>query len=133
MELDRDVHRARDLEDRGRHVAVERDLAVRIVVGEHDVVPAARRDRPFQILARRHRGGGVVGIIQIDEPGALQHVRGDLVQLEQEIGARREIVDVRLGVREHRPAVIDRVARHGHDGGVTRIQNRRREMRDAFF
>jgi hypothetical protein len=40
MELDRQLARARNLQDRGRPVAVERDLGVRVVVGEQDVVPA---------------------------------------------------------------------------------------------
>src|SRR6266496_2630695 len=48
MELDRDVARARDLEDARRHVPVERDLAVRVVVGDDDAALAAERDRALE-------------------------------------------------------------------------------------
>src|SRR5256712_912015 len=65
VELDRDLLRARDLEDAGRDVAVERDLAVRVVVGDDDVVPAAEGDRALQVIARRDRGGRIVGVVQV--------------------------------------------------------------------
>src|SRR5207249_12210604 len=66
------------------------DLAVRVVVGDHDAVPPTESDRALEILARRHRRRRVVGIVQIDEPRPPDHLRRDLLELEQERGARRE-------------------------------------------
>ena len=133
MELDRDIHRARDLEDRRRDIAVERDLAIRIVVREDEIVlPACGHDAP-QILARGDGGRRIVRIVQIDELRALQHIRGNLVQLEQEIGARRQVVEKRFGVGENRPALVDGVARHRHDRDVTGIQQGGPQVRDPFL
>src|SRR3989442_1045963 len=63
VELDRDVTRTRDLEDAGRHVVVERDLAVRIVVRNDNPVLATKRDRALEEFARRDRGGGSGGVV----------------------------------------------------------------------
>src|SRR2546422_725810 len=82
MKLHGDVHRPGDLENRRRDVAVERDLTVRIVVRENEIVLPARRDDAFQILARRNGGSGVIRIVQVDEFGALQYIGRDPVQLE---------------------------------------------------
>src|SRR5947207_8326256 len=106
MKLHGDVHRTGDLENRRRDVAVERDLTVRIVVRENEIVLSARRDDAFQILARRNGGSGVIRIVQVDEFGALQYIGRDPVQLEQEIATRRQVVEIRLGVREYGSAMI---------------------------
>src|SRR2546426_2051013 len=79
--------------------SVERDLAVRVVVGDHDAVPPAERHGALQVLACRHGGGRVVGIVEIDELRAAPRVGRDLLELEQERGARREGVAVRLAAR----------------------------------
>ena len=55
VKLDRDVARAVDLEDARRHVAVERELGVRVVVDEQNVELAAPRDDALEIVARRDR------------------------------------------------------------------------------
>ncbi len=47
----------------GATVAVERQIAVGVVVGEQDPVPAADRHRPLEVLQRRDRGGRIVGIV----------------------------------------------------------------------
>src|SRR5439155_7663183 len=133
MKLDRDIHRSGDLENRRRDVTVERDLAVRIVIREHEIVFATRGDDTFQILPRRNGGGGIVRIVEIDELRALQYIPGNLVQLEQEIGARRQVVEIRLSVGEYGSAMIDRVPWDGHDRDVARIQHRSRKVRDAFL
>ena len=133
MKLDRDVHRTRDLEDRRGDVAVERDLAVGIVVGEEQIVFPARGDHALEILARRHGGRRVVRIIEIDELGFLQHIRRDLLQLEQKIGPGREVVEIRLGIGENGAALIHGVARHRHDPDIAGIEHRSCEVRDAFF
>ena len=133
MELHRDVACAGDLEDAGRNVAVERDLAIRVVVRDEDVVPPAELDSALEVVAGCDRRRGIVGIIEVDELGARHDVLGDVGHLEQELRARREGVQVRLGARQHRAAVIDGVAGIGHDGDVARVEHRRREVRDALL
>ena len=99
MEFDRDLARARDLEDARRDVPVEGDLAVRVVVSDQDVVALAELDRALEVIARGDRRGRVVGVIEVDELGAPHDVLGNLLHLEQELRARGERVQVRLGPR----------------------------------
>src|SRR5207248_11777483 len=50
VKLDRAVPCPGDLEDAGRDVTVVRDLAVRVVVRDHDAVPPTESDRALEIL-----------------------------------------------------------------------------------
>src|SRR2546426_12504354 len=84
VELDRDVARARDLENAGGHGLVERDLAVGIVVRDDDPMLPAERDGALEILSRRGRGGGIVGVVEVNELGAAEDIGGDFVELQQE-------------------------------------------------
>ena len=133
MKLDGDVHRARNLEDRRRDVAVECDLAVRIIVRQHDVMAATRSHHALEVLAWRDGRSGIVRIVQVDELRALQNGRGNLFELEEKVRARREIVQIRLGIRQHSTAMIDGVSGNRHDRGVSGVEHRRRQMRDPFF
>src|SRR5207245_11442154 len=87
----------------------------------------------LQVLACRHGGGRVVGIVEIDELRAAPRVGRDLLELEQERGARREGVAVRLAARQHRAALVNGVARLWYDRDVTSIDERRREVRDPLL
>src|SRR6059058_2114236 len=116
-----------------RHVAVERDLAVGIVVRDHDPVAATELHRARQVIAWRDGGSGIVGIIEVDELGAAHHVGGQVRQLQQEPRLGNERIAVRLPAREHRPALVHGVPRLGHDRDVARVEQRHREMGDAFL
>src|SRR5438445_149047 len=128
VELDGDVARPRDLEYAGRHVSVEGDLAVGIVVHDDDPMLPTERDRALEVLSRRDRGSGIVGVVQVNELGTAEHIGRDFVQLQQETGSRRQRVAVRLGTREHGPALVHRVARLGDDRHIARVEQRHREM-----
>ena len=122
MELDGDLARTRDLEDARRHVAVERDLAVGIVVRDHDSMAAAKLDRTGEVVARRDGGGRVVGIVEVDELRAAHHVGGQVRQLQQEPRLGNQRIAVRLPAREHRPAFVHGVPGLGHDRDVARVE-----------
>src|SRR2546422_7376389 len=55
------------------------------------------------------------------------------LELEQERGARREGVAVRLAARQHGAALVHGVARLGYDRDVTPIDEGRREVRDPLL
>src|SRR5439155_9310249 len=75
----------------------------------------------LQVLACRHGGGRVVGIVEIDELRAAPRVGRDLLELEQERGARREGVAVRLAARQHGAALVHGVARLGYRSEERRV------------
>src|SRR5688500_10016 len=99
MEFNRDVARAIELEDAGWTIAVERDLAVRVVIHEKDAVVLTKANRILEVLTRRDRGRRVVRIIQVQDARALYDVFGNLIQRNQEIIFRAERHRVRLAAR----------------------------------
>ena len=133
MELHGDVPCAFDLEDTRRDVVVERDLAIRIVVRDHDVVLAAKRNGCLEIRPGRHRRRRVVRVVEIHEPGAPHHIGRELLQLEQETGARPERAAVRLGARQHGAPFVHGVAGLGHDRHIPGTEQGHREMRDPLL
>ena len=133
MELDGDVPRARDLEDAGRDVVVERDLTVGIVVRDHEVVPLTERHGALQVLARRDRGRRIVWVVQVDESRPPNHFGRDLLQLEQERGARRERVAVRLPARQPGPPFVHGVPRFRDDAHVRCVEQGHREVGDPLL
>src|SRR5205085_2133877 len=102
VEFDRDVTRAVDLEDARRHVAVERHLGVRVVEYEQDVELATFLDDALEIVTRRDRGGGIVGIVEIQDFCASQNVGGNVVEVDEKVGPWTQRVLVDLASREQR-------------------------------
>ena len=98
-----------------------------------DAMPPTERDRAREVLSRRDRGGGIIGVVQVHELGAVEHIGRDFVQLQQETRSRRQRVAIRLGTREHSPALVHGVARLGDDRHIARIEQRHREMGDPFL
>jgi len=68
VKLDRHVRRSGNLEHARRHEPVEGDLAVCEVGDEDDSVPRAESHRLVEELERRDRAGGVVRIVEQEEP-----------------------------------------------------------------
>ena len=64
MKLDRHLFRPGDLQDAGRPVAVVRDLRVRIVVRQNEIVSAGELHRLPEELRRGSGAGWIVWIVQ---------------------------------------------------------------------
>src|SRR5690606_39248023 len=103
------------------------------VVDQQDVQFAAARDHALQVLAWRDRRRGIVRIVEVQNPRALQDVCGDFVYLEQEVRARAQRVEIRLGLRQQRPADVRQVARFRQDGKVAPLQVGEREVNDPLL
>ncbi len=133
MELDADVARAVDLEERHRLLAVEVDLGVRGVVADDDLVTLGERDRLAEELARRGRRRRIV---RVAEPHQLRGLR-DAVGNRRQVGQERVLAPQRHAmddaVAESRADRVDRITGVGAEHDVARIDERDRHVRDAFL
>jgi hypothetical protein len=121
------------LESEWNSMAVVRDLAVGVVIGEHDVVPAAQLYGARQVVERRHRGRGVVGIVEVDEPRPIEPLRRQVFQLHQESLLAHQRHELGLRVGQQRAPDVGRVAGVGHDADVTGIEHRESQVREALL
>ena len=97
------------------------------VVNDHELVLFGERDRLGEELRRRARAGRVVRIIQHQHLGLLQHVRRHGIQVRQELVLLRQRQVVRPARRVLGVGAEHRVARHGHEHVVARVDERRRQ------
>ena len=121
-DLDPHLHGARRLEERGRAVAVVRDLGVGVVVHDDQLVTAGERDRPLEEVVLDDPAGGVVGVVEEHHPRAGGDVRRDGLQVGLEPQLRQEGHGDRLGARQQRPGGVDGVARIAGQGDVAGVE-----------
>ncbi len=131
-----DVRQVPRLEDRGRRLAVEPELAVRLVGGEEHVARTAVVGGSPEEVQRRRRARRVVRVVQPQDRGAVPGGGVDRVQVGQEPVRLGEGQAGDVAAGEPRAPLGDRVARgrHGHEvlpsGG---IEQRLREMEDRLL
>jgi hypothetical protein len=111
VEFETDFARAGCFQKARRPVAGERDLGVRRVVAEDDVVLAAERHHAleeFEVGDRRRR---IVRIVEPHQPGPLEHVSRDRREVGQPgvFGTQRH--QVRLAVGHQGAGLVDRIPR----------------------
>ena len=132
-ELDPDVLRARHLEERGRHVAVEAEVGVGEVVHHQALVLARKRDDATEEVELDHLGGGVVR--EVDDEGLRLGPGGAhrVLEARQEVGARQERDGAQVAARDDHRVLVDGIggARAEHD--VAGAEHGEREVPDALL
>ena len=133
VELDRDVGRARHLQDRRRVVAVEAEVGVREVVHEQHLVLAREVDHALHELEVDAGGGRVVRERQHDDARPRPRVLPRLEQVVEEVLLRSEPHVAHLGAGEDRAPDVDRVRRARHQRGVARAEQHPHQVREALL
>ena len=129
MEFNCDVAGSVELEDAARPIPIERDLRVRVVVQEHGFALRAESDRLLEVIVRRGRCGGVVGIVEIHESRTTRDRLGQLVERDQEVVLRSQRAQVGITPRQRDTTQLRLVAWLRDDGGIAFVQKRKRNVR----
>jgi hypothetical protein len=133
VELDRDLARAGRLQEAGRPVAVEGDLAVGGVVANEEVVAAGEVDGALEEV---EAGGGAERVVRVVEPedaGAVGDRRRHRFQVGQVVVGLEERQVVGLGAGEEGADVVEGVGRVGHEGRVARADQAEGDVDDALL
>ena len=120
MQFDADIFCAGRGKERERF-ALEDQRRVRRVVDDDDVVLLREGDDLGEELRRRRSSGRIVRIVEHQRLGLLQHIRGNAVEIGQEIVLleQRQIVDGAAQV--FRVRAVDRITGRGHQRDVAGI------------
>jgi hypothetical protein len=96
-------------------------------------VPLRELDNAGKEVSGRGRSGGVVGVVEEKEVGALPDLGGDSVEVGGEgvLFAEREIVEV--GAREERARRVRRVAGLGGQADVAALEASEGDVSDPFL
>ena len=100
---------------------------------EDNVVLEAEFDRVLEEREVNGRGGRIVGIVQPQHLCAPRHFGGNRGEVGHESVFFSQRQKIRLAAVENASRVIDRVARIGNQHDVAWIDDRGREIRDAFL
>ena len=132
VQLDRDVARARHLQDRRRLVPVEREVGVGEVVHDEHLALARERDDPLHEVELDGRRGRVVR-----EERSSTRGRGDARPYASARFAKRSARRHRdlehARTREHGRVDVDGVARRGHEGGVAGLDEHPHEVHETLL
>ena len=88
MKFDRDLFGAIDFENAWRDIAIETHFRIGVVVHEQNVAIVTGRHHTFEILARCDGRRWIVGIVEIQNTSACQCFLWNVIELDEEIGAR---------------------------------------------
>ena len=134
VRLDRDVVGAGNLEDRGRLVAVERDVGVGEVVHDERLVLARQRHEPLHEAEVDHPRRRVVGERDDQRTRARTRVRERIGQPVVEILVAPAELDLdHARARQDGREEMDRIRRRGHDRRVARLHEHPHQMREPFL
>ena len=132
-DLHADVLGARHLEERGRAVAIEREVGVGEVVHDHEPVLAREVDDLDEEVAVHAHRGGVVRERQDQQLGLRPRQPRRLLQATEEVAVRRQRHRPQVTVGDHHRVGVDRIGRVRHQRAVARLQHRQRQVRHAFL
>ena len=133
VELDGHLLGPFGLEDRRRHVAVEADLGVGVVVHHHDLVLAGEVDHVLHEVEIDAGGGGVVGERHHDDAGLGPRVVPCLGQALEEVGAGAQGHLADVGAGQQRAVDVDGVRRRRHQGGVAGLEQGPHQVREPLL
>ena len=103
-------------------------------IGGDDEVPFFGPGHQFSVKGQVHRSpGGVVGVIDPDEPGLFQDFFTDGPKIRSKTVLFQKRQEVGHSAGEQGAAVVDRVARLRHQRHIARVENGQREMGDALL
>src|SRR5208282_5884075 len=125
--------RAFGLENARRSVAVVGNFGVGAVVGEDDVVLEAEFDGVFEKREVNGRGGWIVRIVQPQHPGAARDFGGNRGEIGNEPVFFSERQKIRLASVENAAGVVHRISGVGNQHDVAGLDDRGREVCDAFL
>ena len=133
MEFDRHIARAVNLENARWHVAIEAHFGIRVVIHQQNVeLPATAHDC-LEVLARRDGCRRIVGIVQVQNLRAPQHINRNLIEIYEEVVVGSECVQIRRTAAEQRTAIVGVVAGIGDDCHIALVHVAECEMREPFF
>ena len=100
---------------------------------QNRVVFPAERDRVLQVVPGRGSAGGIVGVVEDDDPGAIPDPGGELPERNQEVVLRseRDLVDLATG--QGHPTAVGLVSRIRDDRHLTRIEHGEGEVSDPLL
>jgi hypothetical protein len=134
LQLDGDGPRPVDLEDRRRRKAIfECEFAVGDVAQEQQIVFVRESHETSVVLERRDCAGGVVWIVQDEDPGGAGQVDGDSGRVQHEVVFQSQIDRHGLCPAESDRSEVGGVARGGDDHSVAGIEDRLQQMEDALL
>ena len=132
-ELDADIFRAGHLHHRRRLVTVEAQVRVREILRDHDVVFARELNHPLHKMQIDGRGGRIMRKVHDEElrprPASI-HRRHQLVE---EFLAAPDRHALHLRARNDASVLMNRIGRRRREHHVALVENRQRQVRDAFL
>ena len=132
-DLDADVLGARHLQERGRPVAVEREVGVREVVHDHQPVLARELHHLDEEVALDAHGGRVVREREDEQLGLRPGELRRLLQPPEEVSIGGQRNRSQVAVRDDDRVRVDRIGRVRDEGAVAGLQHRQRQVRHAFL
>ena len=114
-------------------LAVKHELGIGVIVEDDDVVSFGKLDELGIKRGGRCYGGGVVGIGDHHQFGALSHGGGDFVQVDDIAVFRALGHIVNLGAGQARAVCKDGVAGVRHKDGIAGIHDGKGDMGQAFL
>jgi hypothetical protein len=98
-----------------------------------DAVFARQLDCALEQAVGDDRSGRVVGVIEEHQPRASEGVGRDRVEIRRKSALGPERQQLRLRARQQRAPRVDRIAGVGRERDITRIEERKVEVEDAFL
>ncbi len=133
VELDPNLLGPGHLKEALRAVTVVAHLRIGVVVAHENVVLRCEVDHLLEEAVGSHRAGRVVGVADPHQLGPAHDVRGDRVQVGQEVVGRRQRHQVGLAAGEQGTDGVDGVAGVRDQRHVAGIEERERDVRHAFL
>src|SRR5215204_6497825 len=127
------VLRSGRLEETRRHVAVEADLGVGVVVDENQVVRPRELDGALEGPLRKDRARGVVRVVEVEQIGSPDHIVGNRLEIREELVLRRQRQIVDVGAREDRARRVRRVPGRRAQRHLARVKACHRDVPDRLL
>ena len=132
-ELDRDIDRARHLQQRGRRIVVEIDFRVGEIGQHQDVVLLGESDEVLVEIEACHIGGRIGRIADHHRGRLRDRVDDRAFQRVEEIRRRLRRHRAHGAARHQEAEGVDRIARIGNEHDIARRGDRLRHVGEAFL